>query len=200
MPNAKDWTEEIDRATDAALSADLTTEQAASVGTGEFAGDAGVTGGLEMTNAQAQALGRGAIFGRSEAGVPTDGGYKTPEEVAFERTDNTGEASVEAAVELSAIENDVTNPETTVGVLSEVEEKEFAERDEDTAKNEADPKRSRIAEIEYRSQEAVAKGVEPGVNAFLHERSPELSALSELYREGRNKSLSIIGHPIGRDN
>lgn len=203
MPSAKDLTAEIDRATDVAMGVGL--------GEGQNTADNGLDRELRgadsesaqvlgMTSERAQALGRGALFSRPENEVLTDGGYETPEEVAFGRIDNTGEASVESAVELSEVIGNVTDPETMVGMVSKVEEEEFERRDTETAANELNPERSREAEIEYRNQEAVAKGVAPEVEAFLHKRNPELSDLMSLYRKGRNKTLGIVNHPIGRDN
>lgn len=142
-----------------------------------------MVGATEVTNAQAQALGRGAIFGRSGNEVLMNGEYETPTERAFGQIENTGEASVEAAAELSEVENEMANPEAFVGLASGVEAEERARQDWETAENEADPRRSRIAEIEYRNQEAVAKSVAPEVEKMLHEKSFELAGLLELYRE-----------------
>ena len=192
--NAKDLTAEIDRATDVAVGVGLAEGLNEAMSSAEPASAPGVT------NERAQALGRGAIFGRSGNGVPTVGGYENSEEVAFDQINNTGEASVEGAVELSEVVGNVTNPEATVGLASQVEEEEFERRDIETAENEVNPERSREAEIVYRNQEAVAKDVAPKVEEFLHEKRPELSGLMSLYREGRGKTLNIINHPIGRDN
>lgn len=196
--SARDLTAEIDRATD--VSAGLSESQVETEVPNGFVGNVEITRPPEMSNERARGLGRGALFGGNEAGVLMNGENETPEMVAFGQVDNTGEASVEGAVELSEVINNVTNPEAGVGVASEIEEKEYAQRDEETAENEANPRRSRGAEIEYKSQEAVAKGIVPGVNAFLSEKKPELSGLLDLYRMGRDRTLEIMNHPIGKDN
>ncbi len=200
MLSAKEMTEEIDRATDAAAGVDLAEGRNGMGFSDNAVWNAQGVGVTEVTDAQAQALGRGAIFGRSGNEVPMNGGYETPTERAFGQIENTGEASVEAAAELSEVENEMANPEVFVGLASDVEVEERARQDWETAENEADPGRSRIAEIEYKNQEAVAKGVAPEVEKMLHEKSFELAGLLELYREGRNKTLDVVNHPIGKDN
>lgn len=188
MMNARDLTAEIDRMTDAA--AGLAESREVPLTQNE------TPGGVDANTAQA--LGRGALLGGSEAGVSADGGNF--ENAAFEQVDNTGKASVEAAVELSEAMGEVTNPLASVGMVSEIEKEEFEQRDMEIAENEADPRRSFVAEIEYKNQEAVAKSVAPAVDRRLHEKRFELVELLELYREGRNKTLDVIGHPIGKDN
>lgn len=189
--NARELTEEIDRATDVALG-NFGAEDMRNEARGMQGGPDEVSHSAGMTNEKAQILGQGAIFG----GVGEGRAIYEGREVS----DGSNESLDVAAVELSEDLNRIQNAEEFVGVASEIEKEEYARRDEELAKNEADPGRSREAEIEYRSQEAVAKGIVPGVNAFLTEKKPELSGLLDLYRTGRDKTLRIIGHPIGEGN
>lgn len=199
-PNVHDWADEDGQMMNEALRAGSVEERRMAEALSGFTGEVGTVNNSGVTNVRAQALGRGALFSGNEAGVLMSGDGKTPEEVAFEHVENTGKASVETAVGLSEAMNRVTNPETSVGVLSDVEVKEFERRDIETDENEAEPKRSFVAKTEYKNQEAVAKDVAPEVDNKLHEKRYELIELLKLYRDGRERTLKTVGHPIGEDN
>lgn len=181
--NARDLTAEIDRETEALVDGAPVQAESAIAERVENPG---------VSEARAQAIGRGAIFGGYEQRVP-DG-------IATEVVE-PARREVEAAVELSEDLNRIQHAEKFAGETTEVQRAEYAKEDMEFARWEETGAHGAFeAKVAYRNQEEVAKDVAPAVEKMMRQPKYELRELAEIYREGTRRTLATFDREIGARN
>lgn len=203
MANAKDLTAEIDRETDAMVRETL--GQLEGIERNNIDGEMGLAGesvqGVGISAAQAQALGRGAIFGGYE--VPGNGAT-APEVAAPEATAETDDMmarpEIEAVAELSEDLNQIQHPERFVGDETAVQRQEYQRQDEEAVRRDEDKNGSWGAGVAFKNQEGVARYVATEAEKMVRQPKYELNGLTDLYRQGVRRTLATLDREIGARN
>lgn len=193
MQNARDLTAEIDRATDLAAGVNFGVDgninqvnqgfgaRNGETGYGEWTQN-GVTPQGGVTTEQAQALGRGAIFGGNEI------------------SDQASRERIEAELMVSEDMNRERNPENFVGVETEMQIAERKAEDQEAMKAElgiGDPLTVRVTKS---SLEGVAQEVAPQVDSLVKQPVYELDQLISIFQRGNLEALKAVGREIGGRN
>lgn len=175
---ARDLTEEIDRATDFVVAQERASAE---------------RGQLENTEKP-----EGRITGREQAqrmGWQVMGGDQRERSIG----DLKGERLTPAG-EVGRDERELTQAEEFVGTESRLQITERIGEDEEDARNEAGEGLGFENRIVAKNQEGVARTVTLGVDKVVAQKSFRPSDLEKLYREGVNSILKVFNRKIGDRN
>lgn len=174
--DAREWTAEIEAATNAEVAA----RERAEAGNGEEAvrGQAGA----EVARAEGQGLGRKVI-----ASGATERGRK-------------GKGEREAGWELKRDEQELTEAEDFVGEESSQQVGERLADDREDLMTEMGQGLALENRVMAKTQEGVAKVVAPKVEQMVGQASYRPADLMRLYRQGVNETLRVFNRRIGDRN
>ncbi len=205
--NARELTAEIDRMTDLAARQDLEEGILPSARRGAEGAYMGVEQQRWMPGSgqydDTRKLGS-AIISSGDLTMGVTG--ERPQNVG-ERAMNLGEApgvnrneALRGVAELAKDVTEVVNPESTVGVETKVQRKEYRSEDLEELEHENGQGLKFEAKIVKQGQEAVAEEYRQRVDTLIAQPSFALNELVKTYREGVNAAMKVFNRTIGGRN